>query len=108
MLVACLSPIFLRRVKPINLPGWRSISISTSHIASGHMVGGSRSALKTLFPPGMSEKQVEQAVRQAYRVGERVKTQGERVVVRGQSDGLTIEMWVNATTRTIETAYPVF
>jgi RHS repeat-associated protein len=96
-----------RVLKPINLPAWRRISIAMEHIASGHMVGGSRvSSLKTLFPEGMSVSQVENAVRQAYRYGQRVATQGNRVVVRGESGGAKIEMWINTDTRTIETAYP--
>lgn len=96
-----------RVLKPINLPAWRRISIDMAHIASGHMVGGSRlSSLKTLFSESMSVNQVENAVRQAYRYGERVATQGNRVLVRGESGGTWIEMWVNTDTRTIETAYP--
>jgi hypothetical protein len=29
------------------------------------------------------------------------------VLVRGQADGMTIEMWVNKATKLIETAYPI-
>jgi len=32
---------------------------------------------------------------------------GERVLMEGESNGLVIQMWLNKTTRTIETAYPV-
>jgi hypothetical protein len=97
-----------RILKPVNLPAWRRISIDMEHIASGHMVGGSRlSPLKSLFPESMSVDQVEKAVRQAYRYGERVATQGNRVLVRGEHGGTRIEMWVNTDTRTIETAYPI-
>lgn len=79
------------------------------HIASGHMRGGSRvSPLKTLFPEHMGLKQVERAVREAYRFGEKIGSQGERVLLRGRSAGLTIEMWVNRATKTIESAYPVW
>jgi len=63
--------------------------------------------LKDLFPESMSRTQVERAVRQAYRFGKKVGSQGDRALVRGQHDGLTIEMWVNRVTKTIETAYPV-
>jgi len=94
--------------KPISLPAWKDININMEHIASGHIVGGSRvSAVKDLFPPHMSVEQIEATVRQAYRFCERVATQGERVLVRGSASGLTVEMWVNLNTRTIETAYPV-
>jgi hypothetical protein len=72
------------------------------------MSGGTRvSDLKSLFPSGWNASQIEQAVRQAYRYGERISTQGDRVLVRGENNGLQIEMWVNTETRTIETAYPV-
>ena len=45
---------------------------------------------------------------EAYRFGTKVGGQGERAVVRGQAAGLTNEMYVNTTTKMIETAYPVF
>jgi hypothetical protein len=55
----------------------------------------------------MTVRQVESTVRQAYRYSTRVATQGDRVVVRGSANDVTIEMWVNRQTHTIETAYPV-
>lgn len=96
--------------KAINLPAWRRVAIDMVHIASGHMKGGPRvSAAKDLFPESMSAAQVERAVRQAYRfAGDRLATQGDRVLVQGQGGGLTIRMWVNRATKTIETAYPVY
>src|SRR4029079_8300499 len=96
-------------VKAVNLPAWRKIAIDMVEVASGHMSGGSRvSSLKDIFPEHMREQQVESAIRQAYRYGEKLKSQGERVLMRGRAGGLTIEMWVNRATKTIETAYPVF
>jgi hypothetical protein len=93
----------------VNLPAWRRVQIDMGHIASGHMLGGTRvSPSKGLFPDYMSTPQVERAVRQAYRRGRRVGRQNERVLLRGEHAGLTIEMWVNRQTKTIETAYPVF
>ncbi len=47
--------------------------------------------------------QVENLVREAYRNSKKIKTQGERVLLRGNN----IEMWVNTKTKTIETAYPI-
>jgi hypothetical protein len=73
-----------------------------------HVVGGAHVASKSAFPASMSEQAVEAAVRGAYRVGQRVRSQGDRVLVRGQFGGFTIEMWVNRVSRLIETAYPVF
>ena len=95
--------------KPVNLPAWRTVRIDMEHIESGHMAGGSRvSSNKGLFPATMNQAQVESGIRDAYRYGQRVRSQGDRVLVRGQtSDGLEIKMWVNTKTREIETAWPV-
>ena len=100
--------------KAVDLPGWKNISIDMVHIASSHMEGGLRLAqslanggAKSVFPSGMSETEVDRVIRWAYRYGEKISTQGERVVVRGESNGLKIEMYVNKTTKIIETAYPV-
>ena len=91
-------------IKAIYLPAWKKIAIDMEDIASGHIAGGSRvSSLKTLFPENMSVDQVEAAIRDAYRYGNRVETQGDRVRIQGQG----IEMWVNTSTKTIETAYPM-
>ena len=91
------------KLKPINLPSWKSIKIDIGHIASGHMKGGSRAGSgKDLFPDNMTESQIEKVVRQAYRYGKRIQTQGDRVKVRGNN----IEMWVNIKKKVIETAYP--
>ncbi len=92
----------------MNLPSARKINIDMDHIASGHMRGGSRvSPNKDLFPDSWSRSQVERAVRNAYNTAKRIRTQGDRVLVRGKVDGKSIEMWVNKVTKTIETAYPV-
>jgi RHS repeat-associated protein len=92
------------------LPAWKKVSVDIGHIASGHMEGGSRvSSLKTLFPSSMTQKQVERAVRSAYRnVSDRIQTQGDRILLQGTSDqGLKVEMWLNKATNMIETAYPI-
>lgn len=95
--------------KPVNLPAWKDVIIDISHITSGHVAGGARaSAKKDKFPPGMTPQKIESVVRNAYKVCKKLQTQGERVLVVGTADGLTIEMWVNTTTKTIETAYPQY
>jgi len=99
------------RTKPVNLPAWRRVTIDMEEVTSGHMQGGSRlmpGSRKDLFPNHMNAQQVERAIRDAYRHAERVRTQGERVLIRGTSPktGLRIEMWVNTQTNTIDTAYP--
>jgi RHS repeat-associated protein len=97
------------RTKPVSLPAESSLSLNLTHIASGHMQGGSRvSSLKTLFPSGWSTAHVEKAVRDAYKCAKKMESQGDRVRVRGAtSEGLTVEMWVNTSTKMIETAYPI-
>jgi RHS repeat-associated protein len=97
-----------RAPKRVNLPAWKKIDIDIDHIASGHMKGGSRvSPRKDLFPDTMSKSQVEKSVRQAYKHGKKVETQGDRVRVIGQDGGRKIEMWVNTKTKQIETGYPI-
>ena len=96
-----------RAIKAANLPAWRKVSIDMAHVLERHTGSGALAAGRTTFPELMSEKGIEQAIREAYRYGTKVGTQGERVLVRGTSNELTIEMWVNRATGQIETAYPV-
>jgi hypothetical protein len=56
----------------------------------------------------MNESQVEKTIREAYKNGSKVQTQGDRVLVRGEANGVTVEMWVNTETKVIETAYPIY
>jgi RHS repeat-associated protein len=98
----------VRLSKAINLPSWRKITIDMTHVLSGHVKGGLRvSSKKDLFPTNMSITEIEQSIRQAYRYGKKILTQGERVLMQGEANGLKIEMWVNKATKTIETAYPI-
>jgi RHS repeat-associated protein len=100
----------LRVTKAVNLPSWRTVAIDVQHIASGHMKGGARvSEAKALFPERMSKAQVEKAVREAYRFGQKIATQGDRVLLEGITrDGLKIRLWLNKLTKVVETAFPVF
>lgn len=100
--------------KAVNLPAWKTIAIDMEHVLSGHELGRSRLAQsmaaggsKTVFGAGMTESQVEKAIGHAYRYGKKIRTQGERVVVEGEYNGMKIETWVNTAKRKIETAYPV-
>ena len=55
----------------------------------------------------MTPSQIEKSIRDAYKNCKKIKTQGDRVKVRGTTkDNMTIEMWINTRTKTIETAYP--
>jgi RHS repeat-associated protein len=99
----------------VNMPAWKRIQIDMEEVESGHMVGGKRLApgnKKDIFPEDMSQAQVERAIRNAYRNGEVQYLQGvdrDRAFVVGPfgSHG-TIEMWVNKTTKIIETAWPKY
>jgi hypothetical protein len=95
--------------KPVNLPAYKDVKIDMDHIKSGHTEGGDRvSPRKDLFPKDMSDKAIEGAVREAYKNGAKLATQGERVLVEGKSGSLTIQMWVNKATKTIEAAWPKY
>ena len=94
--------------KAINLPSWKRIAIDMPHVLPRHMSGGKMTQGRTVFPPHMGPRSIESAIREAYRSGSRVGGQGDRVLVQGNSHGLSIEMWVNTVTNMIETAYPVF
>jgi len=98
------------RKKPVNLPSKKKIIIKIEHILSGHSQGGDRTkgknSKKTLFPENMSHKDIEKAVREAYSNVKVVETQGDRVLGRGTSGNMSIEMWINKQTKEIETAYP--
>jgi len=98
-----------RGIKAVNLPAWKKIGINVEHILSGHTARGARavqSSRKSLFPANMSSSQIAKAIRNAYRYGKRVKTQGDQVQVIGTSNGLRIRMWVNTRTKEIESAWP--
>lgn len=94
----------------MTLPAWRKVGIDVEHIMSGHTVGGSRvSNLKSLFPETFDAAQVEKTVRSAYKnVHTKLVTQGDRILVQGTAEnGMNLEMWLNKSTKTIETAYPI-
>lgn len=66
-----------------------------------------QSGLKDLFPKDWSAKQIETAIRQAYRNASKAgASQGDRVLLSGKGSGLKIEMWVNTVTKVIESAWP--
>jgi Bacterial EndoU nuclease len=79
-----------------------------AHIAERHIPGGPLTAGRTVFPRTMSEKGVLRAIREAYQSSTKVGVQGtDRILLQGRGAGLTIEMWFNKVTNTIETAYPI-
>jgi RHS repeat-associated protein len=97
------------RPKPVSLPSARKTKVDMVHVLDRHTKGGKtaqQSGKKDLFPESMTPKQIERSIKEAYSNGKRIQTQGDRVLVQGNSGGKTIEMWVNTKTKTIETAYP--
>ncbi|WP_199517381.1 RHS repeat-associated core domain-containing protein, partial [Nucisporomicrobium flavum] len=100
------------RIKRINLPSHRTVDIDLDHVIKRHTAGGRiyrQSGNKTKFPDDMSPEQIESTIRQAYRNAEVVgRSQGSRRFLRGSTNGLEVEMWLDLSTRRIETAYPVW
>ena len=96
--------------KPTNLPSWKKLKVDTGHILSGHTAGGSRNpnGNKTIFH-GLNAYQILRAIQEAYNHSSKIKTQGERILLRGFSNtyNLIIEIWLNLEKMVIETAYPV-
>ena len=98
--------------KAINLPSWRRVGVDMEEVVSGHMAGGSRlgvNSTKDLFPEWMSQSAVKKEILDAYRYGSAVKTQGDRIKIIGPSTsmaGKQIVMWLNKSTKQIETAFP--
>lgn len=108
-----LSGTTSKSIKSINLPSFRKIKIDMVEVLTGHTSSGSRamqSGIKDLFPNNMSTKQIEKAIRQAYKHSVKVQNQGSRIKLRGPfgNKGSMIEMWLNTETKIIETAYPKF
>lgn len=100
------------KIKSINLPSWKKVNIDMGEVLSGHTVSGTRAIQSSMSGKGkdifsnMTETQIEKAIRQAYRYGKKLETQGDRTFISGNYGGLTIQMWVNTITNTIETAWP--
>jgi hypothetical protein len=61
-----------------------------------------------LFPSEMSSSGIESAIRQAYRHGDVVGSQGDRLRIVGSGGGTQLEMWLNDGSRLIESAYPKY
>jgi len=90
---------------------WQNVQIDMEHITSGHTPGGSRvspGSGKDLFPADWDEAKIERAIREAYRNSRKIssiQTTG-RVLLQGEGGGRTIQMYLNTTTKTIESAWP--
>jgi len=89
------------------VPTQAEIRVDMEHIMSCHGIAGSRATPgKSLFPAHMDERQIEDAIRRAYDVGDLSWPDAVHLRVTGTGGGLDLEMWVNPATKTIETAHP--
>ena len=105
-------PVLVHNAKRCNLPSYKKVKVDMGHIRERHIKGGKvakhRNKPDQLFPENMSERQIEKTVKEAYRNGKRVGSQPpDQVKVRGEYDGVKVEMYINVKTKQIETAYPV-
>ena len=97
----------VNEVRAINLPGWQKVTVDMEHIAERHMTGGMVTEGRSVFV-NLNQQGVMAAVQQAYGSATKVAVQGDRVLLSGTTKtGMTVEMWLNKATNTIETAYPV-
>ena len=115
------------RVKPISLPKWEKLTFRVDagetkpHFLSGHQEGGGRLAQsvkdggkKDVFPPTMTDNQIIRTIKTAYNNSKKVGTQvhprtGEKVVeLIGEADGMKIKMYVNVTTKQLDSAFPLW
>ena len=94
--------------KPINLPAARKVTINSDHIKNNHTNKGNGGPQKDKFPDTMKLVAIERTIRAAYKVAEKIQSQGDRVLLRGNGNGMTIIMWLNKVTKIIETAWPKF
>jgi hypothetical protein len=95
------------RPKSVNLPSWKKLTVDWGHIIPRHMPGGALTAGRTVFN-GLTQPQVARLLKSAYSVAKKLSTQGDRILLRGQSGGRTVELWINTVTKMIETAYPIY
>jgi len=92
----------------VNIPSLSNVDADWIHIFKNHWEGSPLAVRgnKTFFQ-GLTKEQIMNVVKGAYRNSEKIKSQGDRILLRGYYQGWVVEMWVNKATRLIETAYPV-
>lgn len=101
--------------KRINLPAIKKVKIDMEHIRERHMLGGGNVFDRDVFPDTWTVKDVESAITQAYGSARRIAQQAgsdfggdKRSLLSGKGNGISIEMWLNESTKVIETAYPQY
>jgi hypothetical protein len=102
----------------VNKPSPKDVNVRMGHILESHTATGSsyttsirHGGSKTKFPDRMTPKDVEKAVREAYSNAREVSSpqynpDGKIRLLEGKSNGLTIRMYYNATTKTMDSAFP--
>ena len=114
LLAGWVDPLGLtRRTKPISLPSIYKVKVDMEHILDRHTPCGLTAIARLkagkdndVFPQEMTEQQIEKAVKEAYSNVKILSSQGDRVLARGESGNMVIEVWINKSTKIIETAYP--
>ncbi|XWK88935.1 MAG: EndoU domain-containing protein [Phormidium sp.] len=95
--------------------------INIDHIYSGHSPEGIRAknptAKKSQFPTTWSKKDIKKSIERVWQSNRTKRKETQICPIDGKKrsryrgidsySGLTIEVWYNNTTKTIETAYPV-
>lgn len=104
--------VLVHNAKRCNLPSYKKVKINMDHIRERHVKGGKvakqRNKPDQLFPENMTENQIQKTIKEAYRNGKRVGSQPpDQVKVRGEYNGVKVEMYINVKTKEIETAYPI-
>jgi hypothetical protein len=99
--------------KSISIPSFKKVTIDMPHILGNHGPNSNKPG-KDKFPKWTTSATIAKIIQEAYKSGERIKTQMDgsgdvRILLRGYSETLKgyVEIWVNTATKTIETAYPV-
>ncbi len=100
--------------RPADLPSIDKVTFEWQHIYDGHWEGTpvQTRGNNTVFT-GLSQGQIQTVVKDAYKnMYAKLQTQktptDNRIRVRGASGNWTVEFWVNKTTKTVESAYPIF
>jgi Bacterial EndoU nuclease len=102
----------------VNTPSPKDINVRMGHIVDNHTVGGlgfrtstRDGGNKDMFPERMTHQDIERAVREAYSNSREVSSprynpNGKIRELEGESEGLTIRMFYNSDTKTIDSAFP--
>jgi hypothetical protein len=105
------------KLKSTNLPAWEKLDVDMVHNLSGHSSNGDRfiqsnkaSGNKDLFPDWMSDKQISDTIKTAYKNAKKIKTQktffGEIIHLVGEANGVKIKMYLDVKTNRLR-AHPI-